>query len=149
MNTPSAVLTVREATPADVPALVDLMQEFYAESGFSLERDWAAQVFQSLLAAPERGVVWVALANQTPIGHAVLSLRFTMEYGGLCGYIDDLFVKPEFRRLGGARRLIAQLRHHCQRLGCRALHVEVGEPTSPRSRYTSSLACVYCAMVGC
>jgi ribosomal protein S18 acetylase RimI-like enzyme len=123
-------LAVREATKADVAALVGLMQEFYAESAFALDREWAAATFHRLLASPEQGKIWIALADQVPVGHAVLSLRFTMEHGGLSGYIDDLFVKPAFRRRGCGRMLISQLRHHCQCIGCKSLQVEVGATNS-------------------
>ena len=123
-------LTIREATEADVTALVGLMQEFYAESAFALDREWAAAAFHRLLATREQGRIWIALADQVPVGHAVLSLRFTMEYGGLSGYVDDLFVKPEFRRRGCGRMLISQLRDHCQFVGCKSLQVEVGAANS-------------------
>ena len=69
-----STLTVREATKADVAALVDLMQEFYEESAFALDREWAAATFHRLLASPEQGKIWIALADQVPVGHAVLSL---------------------------------------------------------------------------
>ena len=134
MNADSHVLqsklTVREATKADVAALVALMQEFYAESAFTLDREWAATTFHRLLASPEQGKIWITLADQVPVGHAVLSLRFTMEHGGLSGYIDDLFVKPAFRRRGCGRMLVSQLRHHCQGIGCKSLQVEVGATNS-------------------
>ena len=125
-----STLTVREATKADVAALVDLMQEFYEESAFALDREWAAATFHRLLASPEQGKIWIAFADQVPVGHAVLSLRFTMEHGGLSGYIDDLFVNAAFRRRGCGRLLLSQLRQHCQRIGCKSLQVEVGATNS-------------------
>lgn len=121
------MFSVREATPADIPALIELMREFYAESAYELDGRTAALAFQALLTAPERGKVWLALAEHSPAGHIVLSLRFAMEHEGLIGHIDDLFVKPELRRLGIGRRLVAELRRYCQSAGCRALHVEVGD----------------------
>jgi hypothetical protein len=53
------MLTVRLATLADVDILVELMREFYAESGFPLDSDWAAGSFSSLIADPLRGAVWI------------------------------------------------------------------------------------------
>ncbi|MEN9220961.1 MAG: GNAT family N-acetyltransferase [Thermostichus sp. BF3_bins_97] len=125
-----SLLTVREATKADIAALVDLMQEFYEESSLALDREWAAASFHRLLSSPEQGKIWIALADQLPIGHAVLSLRFTMEHGGLSGYIDDLFVKAAFRRRGCGRLLLSQLRQYCKRIGCKTLQVEVGTTNS-------------------
>lgn len=115
----------RPATAADVPALVDLMAEFYGESSFPLDRASAAQSFDDLLNDPSRGAVWLLEADGAPAGHVVLSVRFAMEFGGLLAYIDDLFVRPGQRRRGLARVGLEALIEECRRRGCRALHVEV------------------------
>jgi ribosomal protein S18 acetylase RimI-like enzyme len=60
-------------------------------------------------------------------GIAVLTLRYTMEHGALSGYIDDLFVRPEFRRQGIARALLSELLDECQRRSCKSIYVEVGD----------------------
>jgi ribosomal protein S18 acetylase RimI-like enzyme len=119
------MVSVRLATRADIPALVELMREFYAESSFPLDLEWAARSFSQLIDEPSRGAVWVVTVNGAPAGHVVLSLRFTMEFGGLSAYIDDLFVKPECRRQGAARAGLDALIAEARRRGCRSLHVEV------------------------
>ena len=116
---------VRQATAADVPTLLDLMTEFYGESSYPLDRAWAAQAFGDLLKDPSRGMVWLLEVDAAAAGHVVLSVRFAMEFGGLLGYIDDLFVKPAFRRQGVARAGLEALLEDCRRRGCRAVHVEV------------------------
>lgn len=119
------MIVVRRATAADVPDLVELMREFYAESAFPLDPDWAARAFSRLIAEPARGTVWLIDVNGAPAGHVVLSIRFTMEFGGLSAYIDDLFVRPTFRRRGVARAGLDALIAECRRIGCRSMHVEV------------------------
>jgi len=119
------MVTVRLAGPSDIPQLVELMEEFYAESSFPLDRDWAARAFAALMAEPARGAVWLLEVGREAAGHVVLSLRFTMEYGGLSAYIDDLFVRPAFRRRGAATAGLDALIAECRHRGCRSLHVEV------------------------
>jgi ribosomal protein S18 acetylase RimI-like enzyme len=119
------MVSVRPASRADIPVLVELMREFYAESSFPLDLEWAARSFAQLLDEPARGAVWVIDVNGAPAGHVVLSLRFTMEFGGLSGYIDDLFVKRECRRQGAARAGLDALIAEARGRGCRSLHVEV------------------------
>ena len=116
---------VRLATSSDIDALVDLMREFYAEAAFPLDREWAARSFADLLAEPSRGAVWLLLVEGRVVGHVVLSVRFAMEFGGLSGYIDDLFVRPAFRRYGAATAGLEALVSECRRRGCKSLHVEV------------------------
>src|SRR5690242_12704955 len=110
---------VRRATPADVGALVQLMHEFYAESGYPLDRQWAASSFLQLLSEPSLGCSWLVYREAEPVGHAVLTLRYTMEHGGLGGYVDDLFVRARCRRLGAARAILGALFAECHARGCR------------------------------
>jgi GNAT superfamily N-acetyltransferase len=101
--------TVRLAVEADLSALVDLMRDFYAESNFPLDQGWAEE------------------ASAVPVGHAVLTVRYTMEHAALGGTIDDLFVRPSWRRHGVARALLSALVGEARDRGCRSLDVEVGE----------------------
>lgn len=121
----AAVVTVRLATASDIPDLVELMQEFYAESSYPLDRGWAARAFSDLIAEPSRGAVWLMEIDGAVAGHVVLSVRFAMEFGGLIAYVDDLFVRPPYRRLGAARAGMDALVAECRRRGCRSIQVEV------------------------
>jgi GNAT superfamily N-acetyltransferase len=121
--------TVRIATPSDIDTLVELMRQFYAESDFPLDRDWAANAFSELIAEPTRGAVWLLGVDGHPVGHAVLTVRFAMEFGGLSAYIDDLFVQAAHRRQGIARAGLDALVAEAIRRGCKSLHVEVA-PTN-------------------
>ena len=117
---------VRPAGPADVPTLVGLMQTFYAEADFPLPAAPAAAAFGALLADPHLGGAWLAWENGDPVGHLVLTLCFSMEYGGLRGFIDDLYVRPAARGQGVGAALLSAARAEAARRGVRALHVEVG-----------------------
>jgi diamine N-acetyltransferase len=102
------------------------MQEFYAESGYDLDLQWAESSFRFLSSNPMLGRVWLAHSNGMPIGHAVLTVRYTMEHGGLGGYVDDLFVQPAFRRRGVAQALLGELFDECRERECKSIQVEVG-----------------------
>ena len=124
-------LSVRSAEPADVADLVLLMHDFYAEANYPLDHSWAATSFLQLLSRPELGCVWLVHSGPLPIGHAVLTVRYTMEHGGLSGYVDDLYVKPEFRRMGAGDALLNELFAECRARGCKFVHVEVGDSNAP------------------
>lgn len=119
-------LDVRPADLADVSTLVGLMQSFYAEAGFPLPTEPADAAFRALLADPRLGGVWIAEDCGEAVGHLVLTLSFSMEYGGMRGFIDDLYVRPGVRRRGAGAALLAAARRDASERGVRALHVEVG-----------------------
>jgi ribosomal protein S18 acetylase RimI-like enzyme len=125
------VVIVRLATVADIGVLVDLMRDFYAESNFPLDEAWASQSFADLLANPAAGTIWLIDVDGRPVGHVVLSIRYAMEFAGLIGYIDDLYVRPDHRRRGAASAGVAMLVAECQRRGCKSLQVEVDPNNVP------------------
>ena len=49
-----------------------------------------------------------------------------MEFGGLAGIIDDLFVRPTHRRQGVGIALMGAAFAECRKLGAVAVEVEVG-----------------------
>src|SRR4051812_43300018 len=111
---------VERARTADIPALVELMSEFYSESNYALDPAWAAASFSQLLRDDARGAVWMARCGTEPSGHVVLALKHSMEFGGLAGVIDDLFVRPRFRRQGVGSALLSAVFESCRRLRVKA-----------------------------
>ena len=122
---------MREATPEDVPRLLDMMEEFYAEAGYVLDRPQALSSFQTLLVEPCLGRVWVAGRGEDIAGYVVVTFVFAMEHAGSIGVVDDFFVRPESRGAGLGTALLADVRAACARLGVRALRVEVGHDNAP------------------
>jgi ribosomal protein S18 acetylase RimI-like enzyme len=101
------------------------MSDFYAESGFQLDRAWAASSFSDLIAEPSQGAVWLLTVGGHIAGYVVLTVRFAMEFGGLSAYIDDLFVQARYRRQGAAHAGLDALMAESIRRGSKSLHVEV------------------------
>ena len=142
MTTKTENPLVRRATVSDLEALVSLMQDFYAEANFPLDLQWAASSFHTLLSNAASGCAWLAHAGAQPVGHTVLTVRHTMEHGGLSGYVDDLFVQPGFRRSGLGRALLAELFAEARSRGCRSIQVELGASNVPARALYSGLGLV-------
>jgi len=124
-------LTIRAATEADIGALVGLMIDFYGEANFALSAAPPTRAFETLLAAPRLGAVWLAEEDGLAVGHVVLTLAFSMEFGGLRGFIDDLYVRPVARGRGTGAALLAAARDGAVARGLRALCVETGLADHP------------------
>ena len=122
---------MRKARIDDIPLLLDLMEEFYAEAGYKLNRLHAEQAFANLLADDRLGHVWIIDEDGGDAGYLVLTLKYAMEYGGMIGCLDDLFVKPAFRNRGLSSEALRQVRTFCKQSGTRALTVEVGRDNGP------------------
>ena len=117
---------VREARADDVPALVAMMDEFYAEAGFTLDRREARTSFEAVIADRRLGRVWLVEAEGEAVGYLVETLVFAMEHGGTTAVVDDFFVRPRWRGKGLGTAALAHVRRHCLAHGVRAMRVEVG-----------------------
>ena len=117
---------MRKASSEDIQRLVTLMAEFYAEGSYPLNHRRAAEAFTALLADERLGQVWFIQADSQDVGHVVVTLCFSMEYGGLIAFVDDLFVQRAFRRAGLGTAALTEVQAFCAKRGVRAILVETG-----------------------
>jgi ribosomal protein S18 acetylase RimI-like enzyme len=118
-------IAVRQAGEIDLPLLLTLMSEFYAEAGYPLNLDRARAAFLPLLGPGALGQALLIEVGGEAAGHLVLTFGYSMEYGGRNAFVDDLFIRPTFRGRGFGGQLVAQARAICEELGVRAMHLEV------------------------
>ena len=123
----SHMITTRVAALADIPILVELMWEFYAEANYALDATWAAETFSTVMRDDSRGMAWIMSEENRPIGYVVLTFRLSMEFGGSDAFIDDLFVRPEYRRHGAGRAALTAAFDESRRRGVLAMHVETAD----------------------
>ena len=115
---------IRLATLTDVDVLVRLMQHLRAEASLTISERAASRAFEALLDDSRVGQVWMIEQDGHPAGFVVLTVGFSMEYGGLRGFIDDFYVAPLYRRRGLGHAALEEVKRACRRRGVRALVVE-------------------------
>jgi GNAT superfamily N-acetyltransferase len=125
---------IRPAAMTDVTTLATMMIEFYAEADFPLSREAAERPFEQLIRAPERGGIWILECDSSVAGYIVLTVAYAMEYAGLRGFVDDLYVRAPFRRRGLGTGGLAVVKAHCLATGVRALFVQTGPDNDTAQR---------------
>ena len=103
-----------------------MMGEFYLEGGYPLNHRCAADAFTALLADDRLGYVFFIQSDFQDVGYIVVTLCYSMEYGGLNAFVDDLFVRRPFRGSGLGTSALTKARAFCMNRGVRAIHVETG-----------------------
>jgi ribosomal protein S18 acetylase RimI-like enzyme len=141
----TAGVRIRAAVPADVEALLSLMQALYLEDGTKpLETAAARRALEELLATPQLGRVWVAADGEqagarigadagAPVAYVVLTLGYSLEWHGRDAFIDEVYVAPGWRGRGVGRALLDLAEREARAMGVRAVHLEV-EPGNARAR---------------
>lgn len=129
---------IRLATLSDIDVLAALMQEYYAEAGMALPEHSAGRALEQLLDDSRLGQVWVIEHDNNPAGFVVVTVSFSMQFGGLRGVIDYFFIRPRYRRMGLGHAALEEVKRTCRRRGLRALMVEISrDNTAGFSAYHS------------
>jgi len=120
-----------DAVPAEIQpvtgqtrdAAVGLLYRFFGEEDFDTPPSRIAENFDRMLADPS---CWCALATDGEVAHGIVtvSTMLYVEWGRL-GEIGDLYVLPEHRRHGLARRLVERAKIWCGAQGCSAVSVTI------------------------
>ena len=114
---------VRTALPAELEIVVELAAAFYTEEGFTTPVSELHHNLQVLLSCGSARVA-VADSHSTPVGFAITTLSFGLEQG-LIAELEDLYVRPAYRRTGIGSALIDDSAHWARSRGCRALELVV------------------------
>ena len=124
-------LRFEPAGEAQADILLRLAHAFHAEEGRSLDADAAAAVVGIARGEPlARG--WIVNSSGEAVGYVVITLGYSIEYGGRDGFIDDLYLVPEARGRGWGRCLLDFACSEAKQLGIKTLHLEV-EPGNDRA----------------
>ena len=116
---------VRTAESEDLELLTDLMAEFYAESNTSFDRVQGASALSQILGDRSLGQIWLLQDDGQEVGYVVLTVGFSMEYGGRDAFVDDLFIRRGSRGQGLGRAALETLLSECRKRSIRAVHLEV------------------------
>jgi GNAT superfamily N-acetyltransferase len=120
----------RRARPGDADVLIELQREYYAEEGLT---HGAANMraLRRLLREPRAGGVWLlewaadGEGATRAAGYVVLTLGWSLEWGGRDAFVDELYVRPVRRGRGLGALGLAAVEVAARRLGVRAVHLEV------------------------
>ena len=116
---------LRRAGLADLDLAVELMREFYEESGFTLHEQRGREAMRGLVADPVLGRLWLVEDAGAVAGYIALTFGWSIEYQGRDAFVDDLYLRRDFRGRGLGTRVMEEVEAEARALGVQALHLEV------------------------
>lgn len=121
---------------ADVDVLVGFVREFYEFERLVFDEQSARTALRKILSDDSLGRAWLIQVDSSPVGYVVLTLGFSLVYGGRDAFVDEFYIRAEQRGRGVGRRTLEFVEDACRAFGVRALHLEVGrENTNAQAAY--------------
>lgn len=122
------------AGPDDIDRLLPLVAAFHAEQGIEQGDDTRRTALKPLLDGSPHGAVYIIGPARAPIGYIVLTFGWSLEFGGLDGFVDELWVRPAVRGRGIATEVLTELPRALAGAGLTALHLEVDRDNAAARR---------------
>ena len=115
----SGIFHLRPATLADVSTLVALIGELAAFEGLHHECEVTGPLLEKNLFGPTATArAIIAFNEKTVAGFAVWYPTFSTFLGQPGSFLEDLYVRPGFRKLGLGRAILATSVRQAQAAGC-------------------------------
>ncbi len=115
----------------EVPALLEMMREFYSQQHMRFDETAARCAINKLLQSPQLGQIYLIFRGQAMAGYFVLTFCFSLEFHGRFALLDELYLREDFRRLKLGQGVIGFAEGICRREGMAALRLEVGRENQP------------------
>ncbi|KGM87104.1 Acetyltransferase [Roseovarius mucosus DSM 17069] len=113
------------ARPDDLDRLLPLVAAFHDEAGIVQSDSTRRAALLPMLEGSPHGVTYLIGPGRAPIGYIVISFGWSVEFGGLDGYVDEFYIRPGVRGRGIGSEVMVSLPKALAGAGLKALHLEV------------------------
>lgn len=114
--------------PADIAdrrQIMNLLWNYFNDRGMTVTDGRLAGIVDGVLHHPDHGFFHVARSSSIVVGLVCVHYGWSLEHYGKSAWVDDLYVRADFRRHGVGTQLILAAIERARRAGCHAVDFEV------------------------
>ncbi len=113
------------AKPDHLDRLLALVAAFHAEEGLQSTDEARRKGIAPLLEGIPHGAAYLIGPARAPMGYVIVSFGWSVEFGGMDGFLDEIYLRPAVRGRGIAGEILLSLAKALAAAGVHALHLEV------------------------
>lgn len=117
--------STRKATLTDSELLLTMMKGFYRDEDIAFEYPKARRAVEELIQSPELGSILLLCVGDEIVGYLVAIYSFILEFGGRQAFLDELYIREEWRGQGYSKLALAAVEKMSSEAGIRVLRLEV------------------------
>ncbi len=122
------------ATSADIDRLLPMVAAYHDFERIEKDDEHRRAAIEPLLDGAPHGAIWMVGPNMAPVGYVAVSFGWSIEIGGLDGFIDEFWIREKVRGRGMGTEALAALKATLRKAGVKALHLEVSAENSRATR---------------
>jgi GNAT superfamily N-acetyltransferase len=130
---------IKRASLEDLTVLLPLVREFHEVEGVTLAEAQRESSVKTLLADTRLGGIWLISCDRQIVGYIALCFGYSIEFAGKDAFIDEFYIRPEFRGKGLGKQTLELIKGVAQEQGIQALHLEVARSNLKAHKFYASL----------
>ena len=133
-------ITFRPFKKGEEKKIADLMWKLNKEDVEELpQSDQKIQSLFDYVKQTSQAQIFVCIHNKTNIGYATFLPCYSVEFGGLWGIIEELYIEKEFRNSGLGTKFIQWIEKYAKEKGYKALYLEAYQGNKKAQKLYKSL----------
>ncbi|MFY9222291.1 MAG: GNAT family N-acetyltransferase [Blastocatellia bacterium] len=118
-------VNIRDATIKDINSIIVITEIYYKEDNYSFSSEKSAKTLDLLINNPTWGKVWIIEEKEEILGYFIVTLGFSLEYGGRDAFLDEIYFLPAARGKGLGKTCVELAIEWCKTQDVKAIHLEV------------------------
>jgi GNAT superfamily N-acetyltransferase len=119
------LISFRPCGLKDHKTLLKFVSAYYRFEKIKFDRTSLSKGLDTLLRNLSQGQAWLMENHKKPVGYAVLTYNFDLEYGGVEGMLTDLFVEKRYRDQGIGSLALYEIEDFCRERGIQTIELQV------------------------
>jgi len=141
-------MQIEKATPADIPALSELLSALFSqEAEFTPNSEAQAKGLNQIIGNPEVGAVLVAREGGQVVGMVNLLFTVSTALGGQVALLEDMVVSSQARGAGVGSELLDQAISFARAQGCKRITLLTDRENESAQRFYDKKGFVVSGMV--
>jgi len=130
---------IKLASIEDLEILLPLVRAFHEFEDIHIREEQRKSSLTELLTNNALGGIWLIDYNRQSVGYIALCLGYSIEFVGKEAFIDEFYIRPEFRGKGLGKQTLEFIKIAAKDLNIRTIHLEVARTnTNAHKLYSHS-----------
>jgi len=108
-----------------IETITQMMQNFYAIDNYPIDIDVSKKLFQKFISNENLGKAWLIYSEDELVGYVILTYLFSFEYKGRIAFLDELYIKENFRGKGIGKQTIDFIKEQASNQNVKLIYLEV------------------------
>lgn len=118
-------LELRKMIAADVPVVVQMMHDFFAEFNYPFDFAVRKKQVEQVLVERKYGTIYICQMDRQIMGYQFIANTYSFEFGGKVAYLDEFYLISAVRKTGKGKQFIQLLQEELKQEGFASLRLEV------------------------